>query len=257
MRDGAARGGGDRPESGPPRPVRVLVVDDDRDFAESLVDIIVGRGYAAEAAFSGEEAVSRFASGHFDVVFMDVRLPGRDGVESLLEIRHCCPWARVVMMTGYSAGQLLDRAASGGARAVLHKPVSPRAIIDILAEIKPDRILVVDDDPDFCATLAEALAGAGFRPVVASGGEEALSMARAEGVDAAVLDVRMPGLDGFETHLELTRAGVNVPTVFVTAYAEDDPGVVDRARGVGALSVLSKPFDPARLIGELARMEKA
>jgi CheY-like chemotaxis protein len=67
----------------------------------------------------------------------------------------------------------------------------------------------------------------------------------------------MPGLDGFETHLELTRAGIHVPTVFVTAYAGDDPAVIDRARGVGALSVLSKPIDPARLIAELARMAKA
>jgi DNA-binding response OmpR family regulator len=54
---------------------RILVIDDDRDHAESIVDILSMRGYQVEAAFSGEAGVKAFRDEDFDIVFMDVKLP--------------------------------------------------------------------------------------------------------------------------------------------------------------------------------------
>ncbi len=60
--------------------VRVLIVDDDQDFAEGLADILVAHEYEVELAFSGEEALVKFQVAEFDITFMDVRLPGKNGV---------------------------------------------------------------------------------------------------------------------------------------------------------------------------------
>ena len=118
--------------------LRVFIVDDDQDFAESLALLIEGRGYQAEVAFSGEEAIAKFREQDFDITFMDVRLPGKNGTESFLEIRKFKPSARVVMMTGYSVEQLLEQAIEHGAWGVLDKPIDVRQLLEMLENLKQD-----------------------------------------------------------------------------------------------------------------------
>jgi CheY-like chemotaxis protein len=90
----------------------ILVVDDDRDFAEMLGEVLELHGHSVEVAFTGEQAVARFRDRNYDVAIMDVRLPGRNGAESLSAIRETKPLARVIMMTGYSMEHLLRNATS-------------------------------------------------------------------------------------------------------------------------------------------------
>jgi DNA-binding response OmpR family regulator len=103
-------------------PTRVLVVEDDRDFAESLVIALGTRKCQVEIAGSGEEAVRKFRVNRYDIAFMDVKLPGMNGVQSLAEILAVAPGARVVMMTGFSEQSVLEQARRNGAMDVLLKP---------------------------------------------------------------------------------------------------------------------------------------
>ena len=66
--------------------LHILIVEDDQDFAESMADILESQGHVVQLAVSGEEAISIFQKQDFDVAFMDVKLPGKNGVESFLEI---------------------------------------------------------------------------------------------------------------------------------------------------------------------------
>ena len=133
--------------------LRVFIVDDDQDFAESLALLLEGRGHQVELAFSGEEAIEKFGKQDFDITFMDVKLPGKSGTESFLEMRKFKPSARVIMMTGYSVEQLLEQAVEHGALGVLNKPIDVQHMLHMLERIKPDGILVVDDDADFVASI--------------------------------------------------------------------------------------------------------
>lgn len=119
------------------RPVRVFIVDDDRDLAECLAMAVEGRGYEVEVAYSGEEAIDRYRHEDFDIAFMDVRLPGKNGVESFLEIRKLRPHARVVMITGYLIEGLVKQAEDHGAWGVLQKPFSPQRLFDIIEGMPP------------------------------------------------------------------------------------------------------------------------
>jgi DNA-binding response OmpR family regulator len=100
----------------------VLIVEDDPDFAESLMIALGVRNCHVDVARTGEEAIRKFRNLCYDIAFMDIKLPGMNGVESLAEIRDFCPAAHVVMMTGFSEATLLDKARQAGAVDVLRKP---------------------------------------------------------------------------------------------------------------------------------------
>ncbi len=102
--------------------LNILVVDDDRDGADGLSEALEFYGHHVTTVYSGEEAVEAFRRTGFDLTFMDVMMLGLNGVESFLEIRKIKPDAKVYMMTGYSARDLLDEAIGHGAAGVFHKP---------------------------------------------------------------------------------------------------------------------------------------
>lgn len=113
---------------------------------------------------------------------------------------------------------------------------------------QPPLILVVDDDEDNRVAARSALEGAGLRVVMAGDGEEAIAVFAAAAPDCIVLDVRMPGLDGFAA-CERIRAlpnGVDTPVIFLTALRDID--TFDRALVAGGDDFLSKPVRATELL---------
>ena len=232
--------------------VSILIVDDDRDLAESLADVLEARGYAVELAGSGEEGVARFRQRDFDLVFTDVKLPGMNGVESFFAFRRIKPDAKVVMMTGFSVEQLLAQAIENGALAVLHKPFAIPDILAVLERIKPHGVVVIaDDDPDFADSIEPVLRGAGYKVLVARDGEDAVAKVARGGVDLLVLDLGLPLLSGLEVYLRLKDAGKLVPTIVVTGR-EQELGADMATLQTMAEGFLVKPFDPAHLLRAIA-----
>ena len=114
------------------------------------------------------------------------------------------------------------------------------------------RVLYVEDEPDIqeIARMALETLG-GFELQVCSGGVEALEVAAGFGPDIVLLDVMMPGMDGIETLDALRRLPElsGVPMVFMTAKVQ--PREESALRGVGAVDVIPKPFDPLTLADEV------
>ncbi len=109
-------------------------------------------------------------------------------------------------------------------------------------------LLVIDDDPDLAALLAEYLGGRGFTVETAGDGKAGLERLRGAGIDLVILDVMMPGLDGFEVLREIRRDAA-IPVIMLTARGED----LDRIVGLelGADDYLSKPFNPRELLARV------
>ncbi len=239
--------------------LRVFIVDDDIDFAESLAEVITNRGHHVELAHSGEDAVERFRDADFDIAFMDVKLPGMNGVESFIEIRKLKPDAKVMMMTGYSVVHLLREAVDNGALGVLRKPFDFDDVLEALDKVKPaGLVLFADDDPDFVASLEEVLNRAGYSVAVAHSGDEALKIGMENDLAALILDLRMPEINGLDVFLELKKKGRKVPTIIVTGYAEEEAAAIETLRQESASGCLVKPFDPLKLLAAIeAAMESA
>ena len=112
------------------------------------------------------------------------------------------------------------------------------------------RILLVEDEPSLVLTLTDRLVSEGYQVETAGTGEEGIALALAGSFDIILLDVMLPGRDGFEVCRELRARGVEVPIVMLTARGQ----VVDRVVGLklGADDYVTKPFEMIEL---LARIE--
>ena len=231
------------------KPLKIFVVDDDPDFSDGMALILEIEGYDVAHASSGDEAIRRFREEEFDITFMDVRMPGKNGVESFFEIREDRPHAKIIMMTAYGAEDLLKQAVDGGAIGVLHKPFREKELLKILDEAKPaGMILLVDDDPDFVEGLEGTLTGAGYSVVIAHDGQQAVDRALADGFDVLILDVRLPVLSGLEVYTELKKRGRTLPTIVITGYAQEEAHSISALRELSAKTCLVKPFGSEELL---------
>ncbi len=113
----------------------VLIVDDNRDLAEGLADGLEEEGYMVKTAPSAEDGIRHCQEADFDLVLMDVKLPGIDGIGGLIEILNLKPETRVVVMSGYKVETLLDEATRRGALAVLQKPFSMEQVLELIREL--------------------------------------------------------------------------------------------------------------------------
>ncbi len=114
------------------------------------------------------------------------------------------------------------------------------------------RVLVVDDDPVIVRLLEVNFRMEGFEVDAATRGERALELARATPPDAVVLDVMMPGLDGWEVYRRLREeVGLSGPVVFLSARPRDEgvgPGYPS-----GVVAYVTKPFEPHELVALVRR----
>ena len=117
------------------RPLNILVLDDDADNADSLADLFLMEDHKVIVAYNGQQAIEAFSLNKVDVGFFDVMMPGKNGVESFLEIKAAHPDAKVYFMTGYSADDLLKKAIDHGALGVFGKPVDLPRMLDTLDKV--------------------------------------------------------------------------------------------------------------------------
>jgi len=112
----------------------------------------------------------------------------------------------------------------------------------------PPRVLLVDDDAGNRTLLYVALRLAGIDAIEAEDGWQGLERARADAPNLIVLDMKMPGLDGFElaTRLRDDERTRSIPVLFVSAEADESHKL--QARAMGALGYLTKPFDPSTVV---------
>lgn len=112
---------------------------------------------------------------------------------------------------------------------------------------KATSILVVDDDVDTCRNLSDILTDLGYHVDVAHDGPGALELVRRRMYDVALLDYKMPGMDGLTLYREIKRLRAGTVAIVVTAYAGGT--TAEEALGAGAWQVLPKPVEFPRLLG--------
>jgi DNA-binding NtrC family response regulator len=232
---------------------RVLVVDDDRLMVRTLCDILRLHGWDAHRAYSGEDAVGLVRASSYHVVLMDVRMGGINGVETMKTMREIRPGLRVILMTAYTAGELLAEAERGGAVHVLSKPVAVPALVRMLEDTVDEarRVLVVDDDPAFLATMSAAIRSHGFTTVEAENFSAAMEHLETGHPAVIVLDLHLGGVTPEDSVLAIRRV---CPAAFLILCG-GTPGALEATTtsvpGSWIHASLRKPFPPEQLVGLL------
>jgi len=155
---------------------RLLIVDDDKQMVRTLVDVMRLHGWEADGTHSGETAVDAVRERDYAVVLMDVRMTGINGLEAFKAMKAVRPGVRVILMTAYTASEILAEAEREGALRILSKPVALEGLIEVLMQATAEsrRVLVVDDDAAFLQTLRKVLEQNGYATFTAPTLDEAL-----------------------------------------------------------------------------------
>jgi len=103
-------------------PARVLLVDDEKDFVEMLSLRLLESGEKVSAAYSGKECLDRLENTSIDVVVLDIKMPGMDGIETLREIKKRFPLVEVILLTGHGSTETAVEGMKLGAFDYLMKP---------------------------------------------------------------------------------------------------------------------------------------
>jgi DNA-binding NtrC family response regulator len=101
---------------------RLLIVDDEEQFVEALSERLSMRDYDVTTSLTGEDAIEKITNYNFDVVILDVRLPGIDGTEVLQEMKILKPLTEVIMLTGHGTVEMAIEGMKLGAFDFLMKP---------------------------------------------------------------------------------------------------------------------------------------
>jgi CheY-like chemotaxis protein len=134
----------------------VLVVDDESIVRDFFKDVARSLGGRVDTAEDGDVAVAKCRKKHYDIVFMDMRMPNMSGLEACRSILSSDPRARIVMMSGFSEDRMMDEAISCGAICKISKPFELKSILELIASAIPSPAVGSGGSSDgpFCLFLA-------------------------------------------------------------------------------------------------------
>ncbi|HJK91276.1 MAG TPA: response regulator, partial [Polyangiaceae bacterium LLY-WYZ-15_(1-7)] len=179
---------------------RVLVADDHAESRETLAGRLAGMGLEVRTASDGDEAFQQASSRLFELLVLDLAMPGRSGDEVVRALRAGegdAARTPALCVTAHAIEGVADRCREAGFDEVLFKPVPAEAMARAVRRALRRNVVVVDDDEDMRALLVALLEDDGRRVLEAATGEEALGWVEREPVHLVLADLGMPGMDGW------------------------------------------------------------
>ena len=267
---------------------RVLVVDDNANARVVLNGLLSGMTFRVADAASGQaaiEAVRRAGSAGepYEIVFLDWRMPGLDGIQTAqgikaLGLEHA---PHLVMVTAYGRREVIDKAEDAGFEDVLIKPVSASVLFDTamrvlgaeqgetrkagaspaateenLADIRGARVLLVEDNELNQEVASELLRYAGFVVDIASNGQVAIDKVGQTPYDIVFMDMQMPVMDGVSATVEIRKMPQHsaLPIIAMTANAMQQDR--DKCAAAGMNDFVTKPIEPDALWAAMRKWVK-
>jgi DNA-binding NtrC family response regulator len=234
---------------------KIMLVDDNRDFLDSTKDLLEAKGYEVVTADNGETAIELIKESNFDVVLMDVKMPGMNGVESFIEMKKIRPGVAVIMITAYSVDSLIQKALKEGACAVMKKPLDINALFTTIDNLRKrgdgGLILIADDDRELCKNLESILTNEGYNVIAAYDGEEAVKKSMIYPVDILLIDMKLPILNGLEVFHKIRDMKPKTIAIIITAYAQEMHSLIQEMLDEKDCVCLEKPLDIRKLLNVL------
>ncbi|HZZ84688.1 MAG TPA: response regulator [Anaeromyxobacteraceae bacterium] len=225
---------------------RYLIVDDNREFAENLAEIIRDLGAEVAIAEGGAEALALAAAHRYDALLTDMRMPFMGGAELVHHLRHIDPGMPAMVVTAHAGDNDLEAARREGLLAVLPKPVPLERLLELFGQARRNGLVaVIEDDPHQSDNLTELLRTRGFAAVTAASVLETERLGPVRPF-AALCDLRVPGGPDGEAMRRLAAKFPGLPMLVVSGVAAEPP--------LPCAGRFEKPFDTAALLAALERL---
>lgn len=240
--------------------LKALVVDDEQVIRDFLLRFLSLQRVEAEAVEDGFKAVEACKKGPFDIIFLDVRMPSMNGVETLRQLKNILPHAAYIMMTGYAVDDLLDEARNLGIVLSLRKPFEISKIKIFLDDFIKGKqfkhsfnILVCDDDRAVLDFFRRLLRDIQCEYVLVETGKEAIEALSRRDFDLIFTDIVLKDMSGLELYMKMRELKPEAEIVLMTGYAAKVQEDID---GLGIRRCLYKPFDLDKIFGEINRVKQ-
>jgi DNA-binding response OmpR family regulator len=255
--------------------VRILIIDGDSDAADANRLILENAGYEVDVASSGKAALDAMRKEKPDMVILDAMLPDINGFSLCRDLKDDANYSSipVVFLTGLGSSEesyVANMAKEHKADGFFTKPADVRNLLNKISELisrtappKSEararaKILLVDDDPDFLDATRQILMAHRYDVITAKDGEEGIAKAKYENPDLIVLDVIMPGKDGYTVCYELRKIEHTrpIPVIMLTAVGQQlskPEYAVDIAIDHLADDYIDKPVDAQALIKKIEK----
>ena len=123
---------------------KVLLVDDEVEFTKTLSERLESRGLKVDSANSGAEALKKIGEASYDAIFLDLAMPGMDGIETLRSLLAENPDLQVILLTGHASIDKSVEAVKLGAKDFLEKPAKIDNLIAKIKEAQTEKMLIVE-----------------------------------------------------------------------------------------------------------------
>jgi DNA-binding NtrC family response regulator len=232
---------------------RILVVDDDQGIRSSLSRILRSYGHEVQVAKDGLEAIGFCNEFPPDLLLIDIRMPGIDGVETFRRLRERWPSLVAIFMTAYSSSEKSVEAEQRGAISVLAKPLNLARLMDLVqASLSAAPILIVDDDSALLKSISRALGSKGIEVETAASLRAAVHALRQRPNRVVVADVFLNDGFGYQLLDEFGDSEEHPPLVLITGRPEwKDSEMAHQVEG--KVVCLTKPIDIDQLISKVIR----
>ena len=195
--------------------LKILIADDEDGLRLSMAGILEMEGHEVFTAENGYEAVELAKQHLFDIAFLDIKMPGINGVDTFKGIKRYSPETVVFMITANAEQELIDQAISEGAYDIISKPFDMNMIIDTVQDSqKKTAILVVDDEKEFIDKTRQDLIKKGYKVISVSNEKQAK-----ESFSRKAEEVVLVNIKGIVNSEEIFKKIKNIT-------GEDDPRVI-------------------------------
>jgi DNA-binding response OmpR family regulator len=246
---------------------KILIVEDDPDIRRGLSIRLRVNNYETVFAYDGISAVAAAEREKPDLILLDLGLPAGDGFVVMERLEKLAPNVPVIVLSARDPLLNRERALAAGARAFLQKPAENDELLEAISSAlgqekgipaslgeagrNSAKILIVEDDEDIRRGLSIRLRASKYDTIFASDGISAVKSARHESPDLVLLDLGLPGGDGF---VVMERMRVFAPELPVIVLSARDPLLNrERALAAGALAFLQKPVETEELLQAIRR----
>lgn len=195
----------------------ILLVDDEKDFLESVAERVRLKGYEVLTATTGEEAIEIAKNNNINLAVVDLKLPDVEGLVVITKIKEIQPHVKTILLTGYGDQKL--KQATESLNSSYFEKQDMGGFWSFLKRLRTlPTVLLVDDEQDFLDTVSERIRLKGFDVITATSGEEAIRMVQENEIICAVVDMRMPDMDGLVVITKIKELQPGVKTVLLTGH---------------------------------------
>ena len=232
----------------------VLVVDDEIDICRNMADILGDLGLVVDTAIDGPTALEMVRRRAYDIVLLDLVMPGMDGLELSQRIKQLRAGTVAIIVTAYANRLTREEAKSVRAWRVVAKPVDLARLMRLIDEaIDQPLVLVVDDDRELCLNLHDLLRDRGYRVDLAYDEEEGVRLVQARSFRVVLIDLKLPGGDGDRLFDRVRSASPGTRSILITAHRVESDPIISRILDECAEGVCYKPFDVPELLSLIDR----